>query len=75
MCIRDSSQPDSEPGTEPPDPTEHGGGSSRGATPRTRLDVVAVGNALVDVLGAATDEDLVALDLVKGCLLYTSRCV
>jgi sugar/nucleoside kinase (ribokinase family) len=33
-----------------------------------RLDVVAVGNALVDVLASATDEDLVALDLVKGTM-------
>ena len=33
-----------------------------------RLDVVAVGNALVDVLASATDEELVALDLVKGTM-------
>jgi sugar/nucleoside kinase (ribokinase family) len=32
------------------------------------LDVVAIGNALVDVLASATDEDLVALDLVKGTM-------
>jgi len=32
------------------------------------LDVVAVGNALVDVLASATDDDLVALDLVKGTM-------
>ncbi len=31
-----------------------------------RLDVVAIGNALVDVLASATDADLEALDLVKG---------
>ena len=34
-----------------------------------RLDVVAVGNALVDVLASATDEELVALDLVKGTMV------
>jgi sugar/nucleoside kinase (ribokinase family) len=33
------------------------------------LDVVAVGNALVDVLATAKDEDLVALDLVKGTMV------
>jgi sugar/nucleoside kinase (ribokinase family) len=33
-----------------------------------RLDVVAVGNALVDVLASATDDELVALDLVKGTM-------
>ena len=34
-----------------------------------RLDVVAVGNALVDVLASSTDEELVALDLVKGTMV------
>jgi len=34
----------------------------------TRLDVVCVGNALVDVLASATDEDIAALDLVKGTM-------
>ena len=38
-----------------------------------RLDVVAVGNALVDVLGSATDEDLVALDLVKGTMVIVDH--
>jgi sugar/nucleoside kinase (ribokinase family) len=33
-----------------------------------RLDVVAVGNALVDVLASAKDGDLAALDLVKGTM-------
>ncbi len=33
-----------------------------------KLDVVAVGNALVDVLASATDEDLVGLELVKGTM-------
>ena len=32
------------------------------------LDVVAVGNALVDVLASATDAALAALDLVKGTM-------
>ena len=36
--------------------------------PATRLDVVCIGNALVDVLASATDEDLVGLDLVKGTM-------
>lgn len=34
----------------------------------TMLDVVAVGNALVDVLASAKDEDLVGLGLVKGTM-------
>ncbi len=41
--------------------------SSRGA-PDIRLDVVAIGNALVDVLASATDEEVAALDLVKGTM-------
>ncbi len=41
-----------------------GVGPSSGST----LDVVAIGNALVDVLASATDEDLVALDLIKGTM-------
>ena len=32
------------------------------------LDVVAIGNALVDVLASARDEDLKAVDLVKGTM-------
>jgi sugar/nucleoside kinase (ribokinase family) len=32
------------------------------------LDVVVIGNALVDVLASAKDEDLAALDLVKGTM-------
>ena len=39
----------------------------------TRLDVVAVGNALVDVLAPARDEDLVALDLVKGTMVIVDQ--
>jgi adenosine kinase len=34
----------------------------------TRLDVVCIGNALVDVLASARDEDLASLDLVKGTM-------
>ena len=44
-----------------------------GPAPGTRLDVVAVGNALVDVLGTATDEDLVALDLIKGTMVIVDQ--
>jgi sugar/nucleoside kinase (ribokinase family) len=38
-----------------------------------RLDVVAIGNALVDVLASARDEDLVALDLVKGTMVLVDH--
>jgi sugar/nucleoside kinase (ribokinase family) len=38
------------------------------ASRTTRLDVVCVGNALVDVLASATDELLTELDLVKGTM-------
>jgi sugar/nucleoside kinase (ribokinase family) len=41
--------------------------------PTTRLDVVCVGNALVDVLASATDEDLVALDLIKGTMVLVDH--
>jgi sugar/nucleoside kinase (ribokinase family) len=34
-----------------------------------RLDVVCIGNALVDVLASAKDEDLADLDLVKGTMV------
>jgi sugar/nucleoside kinase (ribokinase family) len=40
---------------------------------RRRLDVVAVGNALVDVLASARDEDLASLDLVKGTMVIVDR--
>jgi sugar/nucleoside kinase (ribokinase family) len=36
--------------------------------PATELDVVAIGNALVDVLAPASEEDLERLDLVKGTM-------
>jgi len=39
-----------------------------GAGDATRLDVVCIGNALVDVLAPATDELLVELELVKGTM-------
>ncbi len=64
----DDESPDSSGGTDPaagtpvPDPA-----------PGPRLDVVAVGNALVDVLASATDEDLVALDLVKGTMVIVDQ--
>ena len=60
-----------------PDPAVAPGGPSAGpsagpdAVPR--LDVVAVGNALVDVLGTATDEDLAGLDLVKGTMAIVDQ--
>jgi sugar/nucleoside kinase (ribokinase family) len=41
--------------------------------PGTALDVVAIGNALVDVLASARDEDLVALDLVKGTMVLVDH--
>ena len=41
--------------------------------PVTRLDVVCVGNALVDVLASATDEDLAGLDLVKGTMVLVDH--
>ncbi len=41
--------------------------------PGTELDVVAVGNALVDVLASATDEDVQKLGLVKGTMAIVDR--
>ncbi|MBV8463636.1 MAG: adenosine kinase [Acidimicrobiales bacterium] len=40
----------------------------RAATTPSRLDVVAIGNALVDVLAPSTDEVLARLGLVKGTM-------
>jgi sugar/nucleoside kinase (ribokinase family) len=37
------------------------------------LDVVTIGNALVDVLASAEDEDLAALGLVKGTMALVDR--
>jgi sugar/nucleoside kinase (ribokinase family) len=36
------------------------------AISRPRFDVVAIGNAIVDVMAAASDDDIVALGLAKG---------
>jgi len=61
--VQTDPQPDQSP--DRPDAAPAGGAVP---APRPRLDVVAVGNALVDVLGTARDEDLEALDLVKGTM-------
>ena len=50
----------------PTDPT--GGGADAASTTDRRLDVVCVGNALVDVLASARDEELAGLDLIKGTM-------
>ncbi len=41
--------------------------------PGTELDAVAIGNALVDVLASATDEDLQELGLVKGTMAIVDQ--
>jgi sugar/nucleoside kinase (ribokinase family) len=41
--------------------------------PATRLDVVCVGNALVDVLASASDSDLAELDLIKGTMVLVDH--
>jgi len=41
--------------------------------PTTRLDVVCVGNALVDVLASARDADLAELDLIKGTMVLVDH--
>ncbi len=46
------------------------GDSGRGGS---RLDVVAVGNALVDVLAPARDDVLAELDLVKGTMVLVDQ--
>ena len=46
--------------TDPTAPDEH--------PPGPRLDVVCIGNALVDVLASARDADLIELGLVKGSM-------
>jgi sugar/nucleoside kinase (ribokinase family) len=48
-------------------------GGTAAAPSDTRLDVVAIGNALVDVLASAKDEDLEALDLVKGTMVLVDH--
>jgi sugar/nucleoside kinase (ribokinase family) len=42
-------------------------------SPGDALDVVTIGNALVDVLTSAKDEDLAALGLVKGTMALVDR--
>jgi sugar/nucleoside kinase (ribokinase family) len=64
------------PADEPSDPVVTAPADSPSApdpTPGPRLDVVAVGNALVDVLASATDEDLEALGLVKGTMVLVDQ--
>ena len=56
--------PSSDPATAP---------SSAGGAGPGRLDVVCVGNALVDVLASATDEDLIALELIKGTMVLVDH--
>jgi len=55
---------------------EHAGettGPNSGEPPGPRFDVVAVGNALVDVLAPATDADLERLGLAKGTMALVDR--
>jgi sugar/nucleoside kinase (ribokinase family) len=56
-------RPDSSPAA-PPTTGDRGG---------TRLDVVCIGNALVDVLATSTDELLVELGLVKGTMVLVDH--
>ena len=51
-----------------PDPSDTPTPPGDAPDPGPGLDVVAVGNALVDVLATASDADLDALDLVKGTM-------
>ena len=55
----------------PSDPTAGGADGVTGAD--RRLDVVCVGNALVDVLASATDQDLVDLGLIKGTMALVDQ--
>jgi len=48
-------------------------GTAGGIAAGQGLDVVAIGNALVDVLATAKDEDLVALDLIKGTMVLVDQ--
>jgi sugar/nucleoside kinase (ribokinase family) len=58
-----------EPGPASPGaPAGRGAEETDGAERSSRLDVVAIGNALVDVLASAHDADLDALGLVKGTM-------
>jgi sugar/nucleoside kinase (ribokinase family) len=50
------------------DTAADGASEDGGGLPAPSIDVVAVGNALVDVLASATDDDLIRLGLVKGTM-------
>ncbi len=67
---RSNEFPDRSSGISGPAP---GTGGAPGGTPdghrETRLDVVTIGNALVDVLASAQDADLEVLDLIKGTMV------
>ncbi|HEY5110121.1 MAG TPA: adenosine kinase [Acidimicrobiales bacterium] len=54
-------------------PTPTGAPPAGDDAPTTRLDVVCVGNALVDVLASAKDEDLTELDLIKGTMVLVDH--
>ena len=54
---------------EPTGPDSPDAGSSAADAKGARLDVVCIGNALVDVLATAKDEDLTDLGLVKGTMV------
>jgi len=54
-------------------PSDSEDDSTPSAATSTRLDVVCVGNALVDVLASATDQDLVDLDLIKGTMVLVDH--
>ncbi|MGH9207395.1 MAG: adenosine kinase, partial [Acidimicrobiales bacterium] len=58
--------------TEPRSPHSSRGPDPDAASDRA-LDVVAIGNALVDVLASARDEDLAALDLIKGTMALVDQ--
>jgi sugar/nucleoside kinase (ribokinase family) len=58
---------------ESPEPVVTTPAGEADSSPAPRLDVVAVGNALVDVLATARDEDLAALDLVKGTMVIVDQ--
>jgi sugar/nucleoside kinase (ribokinase family) len=55
------------------DPGPFGPSDAPAASGETPLDVVAVGNALVDVLSPASDDDLARLDLVKGSMVLVDH--
>ena len=63
----------SDPRLEPTGSDSPLAGSSAPDADTTRLDVVCIGNALVDVLATATDEDLSDLGLVKGTMALVDQ--